>query len=258
MKKRTVLLLMFAGFVLSAGAESRVWTSKSGQTLEGEYVRTAFDAIYIKKTDGEEVKIPIDQLADSDKRLVDLLNPPTLSIDYQESTPVSEFTADPWRSNGGSITMNHPIKYIEATFGALIKQSSSKEYEYDLTLEMYVFTAQHLDPDKYHMIAHVKGEPFRLSKTNKHRYVYTTPQTYRIMFYNLYSMYPRGEKPCKKYLILVRDERGEIIAYRSSSNWIYEGLEELEKLPVGSWINDKCKRVHPTSPPRTRRDSYKV
>ncbi|MBN2786536.1 MAG: hypothetical protein JXR25_17095 [Pontiellaceae bacterium] len=238
-------------------AESRLWTSTSGTTLEGEYVNFGFDAVNISDANGKIVKIPFDQLSEVDQAYVELMNPPDLSVDYRESSQPKEFTAEAWVSNGGSTTQNHPIYVIDASFGALIKQKSTKEYNHDLVVEMYVFTEQNYDPDKYHLIAHVTSKPFRLNKKNKFRFEYNTPNTYNVIYYNLYSLYPRGEKP-SKYLILVRDERGEIIAHKGRSEWLIKNLDKLEKLPVGSWLNDKCKRVHPSQPPRTRRDSFQV
>ncbi len=235
-------------------AEMRAWTSKSGKVIEGEYVSVIFDNVQLKDANGDLVKIPLDQFSDADRAYIELLNPPTLSIDYQESAQPREFTADPWFANGGgSQILNHPIYLMDASFGALIKQKSSKKYNHDLTVEMYILTEQNLDPDKYHIIGKVKSEPFRLTKENKFRHVYTTPETYKIIYYNLYSSWKRGEKP-SKYLILVRDELGNIIEHKGRSEWLFKNLDKLEKLPVGAWINDKCIRVHPTSPPRTRRD----
>ncbi len=252
------IVLIFLLATLCIHADVRTWTSKDGKTIDGEYVNFAFEKVTIKIANGELRQLPLDQLSEEDQELVEILNPPEISIDYRESAQPREFTADPWEANGGgNQILNHPIKIIDAEFGALIKQRSTKEYDHDLTIEMYILTEQNLDPDKYHIIGRVKSEPFRLTKANKFRHEFIAPQTFQIIHYHLYSVWPRGEKP-STYLILVRDERGNIIAHETRSEWLFKNLDKLETLPVGSWINNKCKRVHPTSPPQTRRDSYRV
>lgn len=254
MKKMYEALLVLLAAACCVNAEMRTWTSINGQTVEGEYQNVAFEKVTLKRPDGTSLQIPLDQLSREDREYVEIINPPELSIDYRESAQPKEFCADPWTSNyGGGQILNHPIYIVDGRFGALIKQKSQQEYNHEFTIEMYIFSEQYLDPDKYRILAHVKSEPFKLTKENKFRYVYDTPTTYRTIYYNLYSTWKRGEKP-SKYLIMIRDERGKIINYKARSEWIYKNLDKLEKLPVGAWINDKCIRIHPTQPPRTRRD----
>jgi hypothetical protein len=251
---------MLLAFMLVNGcfaAETRVWTSKSGKKVEGEYVNATLEKVTIKNASGDLVQLPFDQLCDEDLDYVDRLNPPEISIDYQESAQPWEYVSDDWITDSGIVIKDHPIYLMDAEFGALIKQKSTKEYNHDLTIEMYIFTHQNLDPDKHHLIGRVESQPFRLTKENDFRYVFTAPDTYRIIYYNLWSTYKRGEKP-GKYLIIVRDDKGNIITYRTRSEWLYKNLDKLEKLPIGSWINDECERVHPTVPPRTRREDFRV
>jgi hypothetical protein len=55
----------------------------------------------------------------------------------------------------------------------------------------------------------------------------------------------RGETYAES-LIIVRDQRGEIIAYNTTKNWLYDNFDKLSQLPVGAWLNDTCTRTHPT------------
>ena len=57
----------------------------------------------------------------------------------------------------------------------------------------------------------------------------------------------RGAK-FKGHLILVTDERGEIIQHSASSPWLYENREQLLKVPVGRYFDETCNRVHPSGP----------
>ena len=254
-----IMVVMLVAVCCLRAEESRTWTSVNGDTLEGTYEAFSLDSVKITDPAGKLRTIPLDQLIEADRKYVILRNPPKITIDYRESASPKEFIADPWYSNGGgNQILNHPIKIINAEVGALIKQASTKEYPYELTVEMYFLTEQRLDPDKYHIMGRSRSKPFKLSKENKFRYVFTDPNSYQMFSYDLYSTWPRGETP-SRYLILVRDERGEVIAHEARGEWLYKNLDKLQELPVGSWINDKCIRVHPTSPPRTRRgDGFQV
>lgn len=257
MKKCYRMLLALLLVNVCFAGEMRTWTSKRGKTVEGKYVNIAFEKVTIMNASGKLVQLPFDQLCDEDLDYVDRLNPPDISIDYQESTQPWEYVSDDWITRSGIVIKDHPIYVMDAEFGALIKQKSGKEYHHDLTIEMYIFTEQCLDPDKFHLIGRVKSKPFRLTKANNHRHLFTAQEIYKIIYYNLWSTYKRGEKP-SKYLIIVRDDKGNIISHRARSEWLYINLDKLEKLPVGSWINNECKRVHPTVPPRTRREDFRI
>ena len=55
----------------------------------------------------------------------------------------------------------------------------------------------------------------------------------------------RGER-YKGFLVTVTDERGIMIANRSSPNWLYKNLDNLKKLELGSFLDDECNQVWPT------------
>ncbi|MBN2162234.1 MAG: hypothetical protein JXR25_16565 [Pontiellaceae bacterium] len=44
---------------------------------------------------------------------------------------------------------------------------------------------------------------------------------------------PRGQKFADG-LVVVRDERGEVIAYNTTKNWLYDNLEKLGELPFNA------------------------
>lgn len=230
-------------------AESRTWTSKTGKTVEGKYVSIAFDNLNVEDAEGKLIKIPMAQLSDEDKNYIELINPPKLSVEYSKDVQAWQSVADDWISNFGGSTRNHPIFVINARFGARIKKLSSNPYNHKLTVEVFALTKQCYDPDNFHLIARSKSEPFMLNKENGEEFEYIDPKTYLIIYYNLYSTLPRGERP-SDYMVLVWDERGEVIAHRSTGNWLYNNREKLMALPVGAWVNDKCDRIHPTSPKR--------
>lgn len=249
MKRVLGIVWILVTVVCCSHAEMRIWTSKSGKTVEGEYVSMAFDNVNVEDNEGNLIKIPLDQLSEEDQTYLELANPPKLSIEYSKDVQPWQSVADDWISNYGGSEQNHPIFVIEGRFGARIKKLSNKPYNHTLTAEIFVLTKQCYAPDNYHLIVRSKSEPFMLNKENGGYYEYDDPRMYRIIYYNLYSVRPRGERP-SDYMVLIWDERGEIIAHRSTGNWLFDYRDKLMKLPVGAWVNDKCDRIHTTSPKR--------
>ena len=60
----------------------------------------------------------------------------------------------------------------------------------------------------------------------------------------------RGEEYCG-FLVTVTDERGEIIAVKSSNNWLYKNLDNLKALTVGHFMDKDCTRAFPARLPVT-------
>jgi hypothetical protein len=227
----------------------RTWTPASGQTVEAEYVKILFDDIILKDANGGELRIPLADFSGEDLKYIELANPPKLSLDFMKSAHQDFIPTSPFLAKD-------PITRLTYQFGGRVKQKDAKTYEHPLTMEIYAFTQQRYDPDKYHLISKFKTPPFVMSKANGRRYEYTYPKTYPLITYELYVGYlnwrePRGETFAES-LMLVRDERGEIIAYNTTKNWLYNNFDKLEELPVGAWLDKKCKRVHPTAPKPTK------
>lgn len=249
--KSLYTVILAAALSTSFAAEARTWTAKNGQTIEGEYMSLSGDNVFIEKPDKTTIKLPMATLSEEDQLFIELENPPRLKVEKRESLKPVQYVADPWISNFGGSVDNHAIFVTDAKFGAEVVQTSVQSYNHELVAEMYVLTKQVYDPSKYHIIANFTSKPFKLTKENKRRHLFEDDRVYKILKYNLYSTRKRGEA-LGEYLMLVRDSRGEIIAYDGTKNWLFKNLDKLEALPVGAWINDDCERVHPTSPEWTQ------
>lgn len=236
-----------------ARGEMRTWTSLPGKTVEAEYVKIAFDDVVLKDANGTEIKVPLDLFSGEDLKYIELANPPKLSLDFMKSAN-QDFVPDTPFDTGGPLPESPTLLIYQ--FGARVKQQDVKTYEYPLELEIYAFTQQRYDPDKYHLICRTKSEPFVMSSNNGRRFEFTCPHQHNVLSYTLYVNYLsweelRGEKFAES-LILVRDERGEIIAYNTTKNWIFNNLDKLQELPVGAWLDKDCNRTHPTPPKPTK------
>jgi hypothetical protein len=239
--KKWVGIMPVVWLAFIAPAEMRSWTTRSGDVLEGEYMRMLFDEIVLKTPSGSRLKVPLASVSTKDRKYVELANPPKLSVDFLESADQVFIKPSPIWVNSS------PVTRLEHSFGARIKQTSSKEYSHDLTVEVFAFSQQIYDPRKYCLIFHSKSEPFRLTAENRFRFEYLDGKRVPLSRYLLSGKYPRGQKMAES-LVLVRDERGEIIAYNTTKNWLYNNLEKLLTIPVGGWLDKTCTRRHPTSP----------
>lgn len=234
----TLILLLLCHAV---HAEMRTWTYQSGKQLEAEYLAYLMKYVLVKNAQGREVRIPMADLSEEDRTFVELINPPTLRVDFIPSSKQRDPKPSPiWENNS-------PVSAIYYTFGARVSQTSAGDYNHPLTLEIIPISQQIYDPSKYHLLGRIMSEPFVLSNANRRKFEFKDSQEFRTLRYVIASKTPRGEK-IAEHLVLVRDVRGEIIAYSSTKNWLINGYDKLAELPNGAWFDRKCNRVHPTSP----------
>lgn len=247
--KMFIKIAVTVSLTICAWGEMRTWTSLPGKTIEAEYVKIHFDDIILKDANGAELRIPMDAFSGEDLKYIELANPPKLSVDIMRN--VKQTFVDV-----SATYPKDPLIVLTWQFGARVKQKDAKTYNYPMTVEVFAFSQQRYDQDKYCMISRAKSEPFVLSKENDRRHEFEDSKKYRLIAYELYVDYldwrePRGEKFAET-LILVRDERDKIIAYNSTKKWLYNNREKLDELPIGAWLDDKCVRTHPTVPKSTK------
>ncbi len=169
-------------------------------------------------------------LSREDQCYVELANPPTLKVDFLVSEKQVFYKPSPlWADNS-------PIAILDYCFGARVKQVSTTDYPHELTVEGYEFSQQVWEMDNYRLIFKFKSKPFILTK-KKNEFEYQHPTTVRLYKITIDQVtgaaLPRGQKFANS-LVIVRDERGQVVAYRSTAKWLYTYLERLEKLPVGA------------------------
>lgn len=235
---RIIMLTMLS---MGCRGDMREWVLRSGETLQGEYVSIMFDKVVLHDAAGKRMTLSLDELSDEDVAYVELANPPELSVDILKSAKQVFVKPSPIWVN------NSPVNVLQHTFGARVRQKSFDDYNHDLFVEIYAVARQVYDPDKYHLVYKWKSEPFRLERKNDRRCEIYAPKVVELAEFLLAGEYPRGEEFAES-LLIVRDERGEIVACRASKNWLFENLDKLAALPEGAWFDKTCRRIHPTSP----------
>ena len=235
--------------------EIRTWTSVSGETFEGEYASVSGGtAVRIRAANGQIISVPLNQLSDNDQLYVEYKNPPKLKVECLKTLDSIEYFVDTWyNAEGAPMESSDPATVVEASFGAKVTQQGKKLYNHDLFIEIWALTEQRYDPDKKHLIAHIKTDAFRLNEENKFSYTYENDDIYKILKYNTRidgsvstADWIRGEE-YSDMLVLVRDENGDVVGYNATSEFLYNYLDRLEKLTVNAWLNRECVQVYPTS-----------
>lgn len=234
-----VILVALAG---SAHAEMRTWTGSDGNTFEGEYISSSGDKIILKDARGKTKKIPRAQFSPEDIAYIELTNPPEFKVDFFTKSNQLILVVPP----DIQFTQLPPPKILDYVFGAKIKQSSSKDYNHVLRIEFFAIGAE-VWGNQYILLDRQESS-FTLSTENNRSYKFSSEKTVRMIQYDLYGA-SRGRKYYGN-LVTVTDERGEIIAYSASNEWLYRNIENLKQLPLGAYFDKTCTRTYPTPPKR--------
>jgi hypothetical protein len=220
----------------------RVWTTQSAKTVEAEYISRIGDKVVLKTVKGKQIKIPFNELSEADQQFIELSNPPTLSMSFVKSENQQRVATSPY------LTEDEP-RILEYSFGAKMRQTSSRAYNYELTAEYYAFGQQRLDDQKFILLDHYESS-FMLNDENKRSHRFNGENASTFISFTLHDTM-RGTK-FMGHLIVVRDQLGKIIAHQTSNEWLFEKFDEIEQLPLGAFFDKTGQRVHPTGPPRSR------
>ena len=215
----------------------RMWTLNSGKSVDAEYVAIIGGKVVLKMARGKVVKVPRSNFSEEDLRLLDLLNPPKLKMDFKKHTSTFKVLYNPYSG------MPVPTAQ-EFAGGVVVKQKDMKEYAYPLKIEMYVVVDEY-DGNNFILLDR-QIETFTLSPENDKTFE-LRGDTKILRRYENYGGIVRGEK-YKGYIILVYDERGEIIAQNVTHDWLLDLVDKLREFPIGRHFNKKGERVHPPRP----------
>ena len=239
----------------SGQAEMRMWTLADGRTFEAELVNLADfgKGFRMETADGEELMIFADKLSKNDQDYI-ALQKLELDIDFSEHLDQKLFSSKLAQRDGD---VRDPE--LRATFSFRIKQKSNEPFDGELIAEFYAIGKQIAPADRYILLARGKV-PFRLTKENGRRFEYRMPTDEYVPLRDIYmggnNIYARRGRKYRGYLVTVSDKHGNIIAYRTPNKWLYENMDNLQKLPTGSFMDDECKQKYPIRPEPLRDFSF--
>jgi hypothetical protein len=222
-------------------SKMRAWTMTDGKVFEAEYITKMGDQVVLKDGRGRQTKIPYNQLSQEDLDYIILSMPPKFDVSIVRSSKNFVITSSSYALERDQI----PPTVLDWTFGAKARQKGAGLYPFELKLEYYAIGQQRLDADKYKILDH-NSETFVPTKENKGSFDFMSDRVVQLFDFNLIDQ-RRGMRLAET-LVLLTDQRGEIIAYSSTANWLYDNLDELRKREVGDYIDKDCKLEYATGP----------
>ena len=233
--------LVMVGCCNGTFSEMRMWTFKTGETLEAEYVKDLFEKIVLRDANGKEWTILKDKFVFSaeDLEYLDLENPPELVLEFRKSITQKNFTMVRFAEDRPSEQ--------RATFGALVKQKGYQEYNYPMTVEFFAI-GKEIKGNRYILLDRL-SQPFRLTKENKKEFEFYSERIVHMTdTWGDSENYSRRGEQYAGFLIVVKDKRGKVIAMDGSDKWLEQNLATLEERYIGNYMDETCQRTYPTRP----------
>ncbi len=214
----------------------RLWSTVRGRSMEAEFVTAMGDNAILKNERGRQIKIPLDRLSEEDRQFISLAMPPKLDINFSKSTKPRKF--------GGTIEgVAPPVRGNFYTFSASIEKTSTGAYNHPLTAEFFAI-GDEIGGNKHILLDHQRAD-FVLSEENDYTFEFSGPQV-ELLDYTINSE-RRGQR-YGGFLIIVKDSRGEVIAYQTPRESLFRNLDHLRDLRVGWYFDNDCKRTLPSPP----------
>jgi hypothetical protein len=222
----------------------RTWDLMNGRTVEAALVTTFGGNVVLKSPKGKTIKVGEDMLSEEDQRYVQLENPPAFNIAFSKQC-TQRFFPDPLPGWASKYPRPTALNYI---FSATIEQGSTGSYDQELHAEFFAIGAE--DNGNHYILLDRQKCTFTPTRENN-RSVRLSGDPVELQKFIVGAEGTGWDKRGEKYssfLVVVRDSRGEIIAHKTPKKWLFENLENLEKLSRGNYFDKTCSRVRPTRP----------
>lgn len=232
-------------FADSVKEEIRSWTLADGQILNARFVSVIGGRAVLEDPAGIMRKLAMEQLSTEDRRYAELARPPEFNIDCSVKSTQYTYRASPYTR------ASYVPKRMDYVFGARLKQTSVGVYNHELTVELFAI-GEEIDGDNYILLDRQESR-FTPTKENDRSHAFygrkvslydqvLSPEVGNSLFKQR-----RGER-YSGYMVIVTDERGLVIDYATSSEWLLDLIGELRRLPVGKHFDRTGQRVAPTRP----------
>jgi len=224
----------------------RTWTLDGKKTFEASYVTVIGGKAVLRTENGRQKKFPLASLSEADRTFVEFADPPRFKINFSKQ---SQFVPPPPLSPYSPT--QRPLRIADFTFKADLKQMAAKTYPHKLTVEMFAI-GEEVDGNNYVLLDYQKGV-FVPSDENKGSYSLSSPKPVRLQSMAFRDASPMHGTKYGGYLIVITDERGKILQYKASHEWLFKILDKLRTLPKGKHFNKEGERVMPPRPVREDR-----
>jgi hypothetical protein len=216
-------------------AESQTWTLADGTTFEAEFLIMFSTKATFKNAQGEVQHVSLDRFSEESRIRIELANPPELDLDIIKDRDNMIFPQGiNWATQRPNEDRGH--------FGVRIKDTSTHAYTHELYLDLFVIGTE-LKQGRNFILLYHKSTSFFLTRENRKPLEFMGDREVVIQKNHRY-----GEK-YYGYIAIVKDTRGEIIAMRTTHDWLFECLETLSERYEGNFFDKSGARVFPTRPP---------
>ncbi|RKX40518.1 MAG: hypothetical protein DRP64_12525, partial [Verrucomicrobia bacterium] len=218
----------------------RNWTSGAGKIVKAEFVTVIGDKAVLKDARGKQWKIPLAQLSDEDRLFIELARPPTFNIDFFKKSATRSIDAGPFASD-----LRWVPRIYDYIFGVRLKQMSAGKYNQELKVE-YFAIGEEINGDNYILLDRQESA-FTLTKENGYTHEFSGGKVMlEVRDWTFFADLYKGEK-YGGYLVLVTDQRGEIIDVGSSHKWLPGIADKLRNFPLGKHFDKTGIRTYPPS-----------
>lgn len=221
----------------------RTWTLAGGGRVEAELLNQTSEYVWLRNREGTEVKVPMEQFSEDDRLYLRLVDVPAFRIDFTELIDV---LPNPPVFNARDASA-FPLSIKDYGFKARVKIMDTSSYTYPLTVEYFAIGGE-VEGDNY-VLWQRASKTFTPSEENNYMIEFSSTKLLRRFVYSMSSKSSRlrGEK-YDGYLVTVTDQRGEIIAHRTSNKFLFKYLDRLKKIPITRHFDKECRRVAPPRP----------
>ena len=233
------LLLALALASSAVFAETRLWTLLDGRSFEGTFITIIGTDYALKSSKGKQIRISADAFSEKDRVFVELSRPPKLEVDFIRNLKSMTFNQG-WYGEFPREPEQH------GNFGFRVKQTSAGAYGHDLRAEYFVVARQLYRSDPKCFLLDRGEVTFQLTEERKRTFEFRSDRQVRLQNWELGSI-QYGEV-YYAYVIVITDERGEIVAIKASKSWLEKHLENLRQQKVGNFFDDTCVRCFPARP----------
>jgi hypothetical protein len=193
----------------------------------------------LRTAKGKQIKVPTKELSDEDLDYLELASPPRLKVTFLKDEDAFRFKdiPNPWA----------PPVMRELTAGVKIEKTDQKPYTHELKVELFSI-AYEIDGDNYILLDRQEGR-FVPSEENGERYELWGQKTFMKDYLDANPLGNRRGERFKGHMVVVTDERGQIIAESISNEWMLEIIGFLREFPVGRHFSKEGERVYPPRAP---------
>ena len=227
--------------------QEREWTTVSGQVFNAHLTSNMGRYVILENAAKKREKLPIEKLSDDDRRFVELGSPPEFKINFSHVSDQFPLKLAP--DDDGT----RPLAIFDYTFGVKMSKYSTGEYNHKLTVEYFAIGGE-VNGDNYVLLER-KKDSFIPSKENQYAHEFHG-NPIRLMEYGNREGCPIRGMDYNGYLIIVRDENGNLVQYETSNEFLFRNLTRLEALPIWAHFDKNGIRVFPPRPTESDRAEW--